>query len=167
MVQQSKKAKHQHPTSNRHLRKRPNAPVASCLSYLPGEILYLILDLIDYRTYTKLQSTVQVPIGDDYWRQRAVRLLSGVDTIKEDKNQLDWRHLCLELERLHESSIKFRIRRRVLAALEEIKAAFFRQLKKDEPLRMKDVVIKIQNSWPYDDVEGNYIEPRKYIVWDC
>lgn len=141
--------------------------MASCLSYLPCEILYLILDLIDYRTYTKLQSTVQVPIGDHYWRQRAVRLLHRVDTIKEDKNQLNWRHLCLELERLHESSIEFQTRRRVLAALEEIKAAFSRQLKKDEPLRMKDVVIKIQNSWPYYDAEGNYIKQREYVVWDC
>lgn len=122
---------------------------------------------MDYRTYTKLQNTVQVPIRNDYWRQRAVRLLPGVDTIKEDPNKLNWHHLCLELERLHESSIKFRTRRRVLAALEEIKAAFCRQLKKDEPLRMKDVVIKIQNSWPYNDAEGNYIKRREYVVWDC
>lgn len=106
-------------------------------------------------------------MSSDYWRQRAVRLLHGVDTIKEDKSQLNWRHLCLELERLHDSSIKFRTRRRVLAALEEVKAAFFRQLKKNEPLRMKDVVIKIQNSWPYDGAEGNYIQPTQYMVWDC
>lgn len=130
---------------------RQNPPAISSLSHLPCEILYLIFDHLDHSDCTAVQSVIQIPIGDAYWRRRVTLLLTRMDKI-DDESKVDWRHLCLGLERLHaaplsprSSSRRFEFRCELLAAIEKLKIAFFRQLKMDNPLQIEDVVRKMYN----------------------
>lgn len=78
---------------------------------------------------------------DSYWRCRAAPHLFELDEIRHE--DLDWRHLCLEIEKLR-SSETFWARDRTLKILRHNKDAYLQNLKKAQPLAPKDVINHIQ-----------------------
>jgi hypothetical protein len=79
---------------------------------------------------------------DSYWRSRAAPHLLELDEIRHE--DLDWRHLCLELEELRTTTDSFDTRERILDILRQNKDAYLRNLNKARPLAAKDVINHIQ-----------------------
>ncbi|KAF7178677.1 hypothetical protein CNMCM7691_007491 [Aspergillus felis] len=109
---------------------------------LPCDILCLILDRLDYLSVRRFCQAVHCPPMDSYWRGRAAPHLLELDEIRHE--DLDWRHLCLEIEKLRRSSESFWTRDRTLKILRHNKDAYLRNLKKAQPLTPKDVINHIQ-----------------------
>jgi hypothetical protein len=109
---------------------------------LPCDILCLILDRLDYLSVRRFCQAVDCPPMDSYWRCRAAPHLFELDEIRHV--DLDWRHLCLEIEKLRRSSETFWGRDRTLKILRHNKDACLRNLKKAQPLTPKDVINHIQ-----------------------
>ncbi|KAF4168346.1 hypothetical protein CNMCM6936_002802 [Aspergillus lentulus] len=109
---------------------------------LPCDILCLILDRLDYLSVRRFCQAVDCPPMDSYWRCRAAPHLFELDEIRHE--DLDWRHLCLEIEKLRRSSETFWGRDRILKILRHNKDACLRNLKKAQPLTPKDVINYIQ-----------------------
>ncbi|KAL5692695.1 hypothetical protein EMGR_005736 [Emarellia grisea] len=108
---------------------------------LPYDVLCLILDRLDYLSARRLCQAVDCPPMDSYWRCRAAPHLFELDEIRHE--DLDWRHLCLEIEKLR-SSETFWARDRTLKILHHNKDAYLQNLKKAQPLTPKDVTNHIQ-----------------------
>ncbi|KAF7113640.1 hypothetical protein CNMCM5793_002996 [Aspergillus hiratsukae] len=109
---------------------------------VPCEILCLILDRLDYESVRQFCQAIYCPPMDSYWRSRAAPHLLELDEIRHE--DLDWRHLCLELEELRTTTESFDTRERVLKILRQNKDAYLRNLKKAQPLTAKDVINHIQ-----------------------
>lgn len=70
------------------------------LNRLPGEVLFLIADLLQSPEIVALQEGIGTYLGDAYWRSRIpMDLFHELRELADQGQTLDWQFLCLELEK--------------------------------------------------------------------
>jgi hypothetical protein len=109
------------------------------LSYLPYNIRYVILDYLDYRDISNLKKAIQYPILDGYWRSRAaVYLIGEMNEIVED--DLNWEYLCMEIEKIDDTTDIFRSRYHILRILGDIKPGSLQNVDRRVLPHIKEVI---------------------------
>lgn len=119
--------------SSRRIKKRISfaQPLSqSMVPDLPLEILFEILDFLDFKEISGLGIALQIAIPDHYWRSRAAALnLIEMDEIAEE--DLNWQYLCLKFEAAHATGEKFESRRYIVDILSnKIKPTYLQNLGK-------------------------------------
>ncbi|PYH98235.1 hypothetical protein BO71DRAFT_316834, partial [Aspergillus ellipticus CBS 707.79] len=86
---------------------------------LPTEILYLIFDHLPSQAMANAKVALGFSLHNAFWRSRiSVGFFHEMHDIAGE--DLDWKRLCLKLERRPESSAVLKIRRYILGRLDEI-----------------------------------------------
>jgi hypothetical protein len=76
----------------------------SCLSDLPFDIKWMIIDLLDYKDILTIQKALYLYIEESYWRVRTSKMvIFEIQDVPPEK--LDWEFLCPKLEELASSGI--------------------------------------------------------------
>lgn len=106
------------------------APFSDFLTNLPGELLCMILDHLDYSCLPALQLIPRSPTLNSYWRRRVRPYLTEFEEIRD--RDLDWQFLCLKIEELDSTTDLFRTRKRLLGLLEEIRMGILEKLEEGQ-----------------------------------
>lgn len=122
------------------IEKRTSKKVASRLSHLPLEVLYMILDMLSCSDLSFLFQVVEMTVPDRYWQSRAPRSLIFELSDTKTTEECDWEYLCLQIENLVKDSatatsgplekLQYALsgRRRMMGILQETTATFLREL---------------------------------------
>lgn len=101
--------------------KRQPAPqkarVGSC--NLPLELLYMIFDYLPSQTVAFIEKELGVSMGNMYWRSR-ISTEFFYEIVGVDDERIDWKQLCLKLERQLATSTALVIRRYLLECMDDI-----------------------------------------------
>jgi hypothetical protein len=94
----------------------------SCLSDLPFDLKWMILDLLDHKDIFTIQSAIYLYIEESYWRLRTSKMvIFEIQDVPPEK--LDWEFLCPRLEELASSGILHN-RHRIVQILRGTKNVF-------------------------------------------
>ncbi|KAJ5811406.1 hypothetical protein N7474_007707 [Penicillium riverlandense] len=124
------------------------SPLIDFQTRLPREVLYMILDYMDYSFLPILQSMFQSPFLDPYWRRRARPFLTEFEDIRD--RDLDWQFLCLKIEKLDAVDDAFHSRKRVVGILEEIKTGILKKLEEGDE---QDVMTYFESVFDFYELE--------------
>lgn len=116
-------------TEEKHSLER-QTPFCDFPTNLPGELLCMILDYLDYSCLPGVQLLPHSPAGDSYWRRRVRPYLTEFEEIRDQ--DLDWQFLCLKIEELDSTTDLFRTRKRLLRVLDEIKMGILEKLEEGQ-----------------------------------
>lgn len=129
----------------RRRRPRKGKPRSSLISRLPIEILELILDHLTVIETLKLEKALLIVVGEKYWRHRASWDLMEIDELAGEEEQIDWRYLCTNLDRMIKRDESFQNRNHVVGILRDhIKPEFLRKLGEGDSPSLKQVIVEYQ-----------------------
>lgn len=92
----------------------------STLFLLPWEVLNMVFGYLTSQAVVNVQRALHLPLDDDFWRSRIpTKIFHEVETTARGIN---WKQLCLKLERRLERSEALAARQHLLSCLDEILA---------------------------------------------
>lgn len=138
LIRQSKSK----PFSEKNIQSNGNSLFTTTLSRLPLEVLYLILDNLDFEELEKIRIATSLPVGDQYWRGRLPRaVIFEFDNIL-DEGGIRWDHLVLRGEELMVFCPALLFRQRCLTRLHRVREVLCDKLANQEG------GIQSPESWP-------------------
>jgi hypothetical protein len=127
--------------------RRPKGdPQSYWISRLPIEVLEMTLDHLTVLEMVKLEKILSIVIvGERYWRYRASWDLVEADELAGEEDQIDWRYLCVKLDKMIRRDKAFQNRNHVIRVLQDhIEPEFLRRLDEGDHLSVKQVIVEYQ-----------------------
>lgn len=90
----------------------------SMLLLLPWEILNMVFGFLPSQAVINVQRALHLTLDDDFWHSRISTKI--FHEVKTPTPRINWKHLCLKLERRLEKSEALATRQRLLTCLDEI-----------------------------------------------
>lgn len=122
--------------------------VRTTLSSLPLEVVYVILDNLDFEELGQLRIATSLPVGENYWRGRLPRAIIFEFENILDESGIRWDHLTLEAEQLMAFCPALVNRQRCLTGLHKARGIFWAKLNNQER------GIQSPQSWPCRSTEA-------------